>query len=71
MVEKTLKDYNLCCPNCGKDSDLRVSMSVRARITDNGPEELDTGWDWTDDHAAYCGDCNWSGVASHLTPGGK
>jgi hypothetical protein len=60
------------CPKCGGSDDIQIVALVTVRLIQSeklgteGSEPVDSDHEWTEQSAAWCGECNWSGKVVQL-----
>ncbi|MDD2878628.1 MAG: hypothetical protein PHZ23_15530 [Acidiphilium sp.] len=57
-------EWNMACPDCGRDDELSVELKVFATIYEDGTAINDGDHIWDDDSACQCGSCGKKGVVS-------
>ena len=60
---KSVKEYwDVVCPICGTDEDLRVEVTTMVRLTGDGHDDIDGDTEWDSDSRMSCGSCEHLGV---------
>jgi hypothetical protein len=66
-------DFGMRCPACGKSHRIDVAATVWVRLCEDGTdvyEAANSGQEWTDNSAAYCGSCGHGGNVSDFSKAG-
>ena len=59
----TVKDtHGLCCPKCGSDDRIKVSITTWAVLLPEGSEQ-EGDHEWSYKSPAFCTECEFSGTA--------
>lgn len=54
------------CPKCGQEDSFAVAASCWVELRDDGTWN-ETDFDWTEESAVRCNDCDWTGEVGECT----
>ena len=56
------EEWEMICPGCRRDDDIRVNATVTVKLHHNGTEPIDSDTEWDDSSFALCNHCDYTGT---------
>jgi hypothetical protein len=57
-------EWGMCCPRCGEDDELFVTVTVEARLVADLGTDPEGHQEWDDASRCRCGRCGWAGLVA-------
>lgn len=57
------------CPKCGQEDRFHINAEITVSVTDDGTEDMDGNYGWSENSACFCPDCEFNEILSFFTIG--